>query len=116
MDLNGILLVFNVRSVGFVLLSVLTIQSQTELGLNIYGAILTYAMVQRRHTIVLDTHAMISEIRRGMQTASATECTLTAAQTKPRSATPATVGPNVLYLQLAYLASCLPQRQGPMTS
>ena len=115
-DLNRILLVFNVRSVASVPLSVLTVQSQTELGLNIYGAISNVRDgATKTHTVVVDTYAMVSEIRRGMQTTSATECTLTAAQTKSRSATPATVGRNVLYLHLARLASRLPRRQGPVS-
>ena len=71
MDLNRILLVFNVRSVIFVWPAP-TVRPQTELGLNTYGTISdVHDGVTKTHTIVsvvqrdvADTHAVISEIRR----------------------------------------------------
>ena len=73
MDLNRILLVFNVRSVVFVL-SALTVHSQTELGLNIYGTISdvhdgvmeTHTVVTDTHTVVSDTHTIVSEVQCGV--------------------------------------------------
>ena len=88
--------------------------------------------VTETRTVVADTRAMVSEIHREMlgsqkgtddqhrsvsdtRTTSITECTLTAAQTNTRSATPTTVRSNVLYLHLVDLANRLPRRQGPVS-
>ena len=80
MDLNRILLVFNVRSVVSAW-SILTVHSQTELGLNIYVAVSdvhdgvtkthgvvtnTHAVVTDTHIVVADTHAVVSDIRHKM--------------------------------------------------
>ena len=87
MDLNKNLLIFNVGSVTYIL-PTLTVCSQTELGLNIYGAVSdvrdgvvetravvadtcsTVSEVQRgvldTHLVVADTHDMVSDIHRQM--------------------------------------------------
>lgn len=80
MDLNRILLVFNVGSAVSVL-PLLTVQPQTELGLNIYGTISdvrdgvakTHAVVSEvqrdaagTHAVVVDTHAVVAEVQRNV--------------------------------------------------
>lgn len=77
MDLNRILLVFNVRSVGPPR-AALTFYSQTELGLNMYvtvsdvrdGVTKTHTVVSEvqhdvvdTRIVVADTHAIVSDIR-----------------------------------------------------
>ena len=124
MDLNRILLVFNVRPVVFAR-SALTVHSQTELGLNIYG---TISEVQRD---VADTQTMVSEIRCEILGSKKetndqrrpvsdteyiyTKCTLTAVQAKTRSANPTTNGTSVLYLHLVHLESHLRRRREPVS-
>ena len=73
MDLNRILLVFNVSSVVF-LWPALIVHTQTELGLNAYVAISdvrdgvakTHTTVAETHTVVADTQVMVSEMHRQM--------------------------------------------------
>ena len=130
--LNRILLVFNVRPI-IVVLSALTVRSQTELGLNIYVTISDVRDgVTETRTVVADTHAMVSEIRREMLgsqnrtdnkrrsvsdtwTTSIIECTLTAVQTTTRSETLTTVRSNVLYSLPVQPANRLPRHQGPVS-
>ena len=67
MDLNRILLVFNVCSVISIRRSVLalTVHLQTELALNIYGTVSDVRDgVTKTHTAVVDTHSVVSEVQR----------------------------------------------------
>lgn len=77
MDLNRILLVFNVRAVVSVwptCADALAVHPQTELGLNIYvivsdvrdGVTKAHTAVAEVQRDVADTHAMVSDIRRAM--------------------------------------------------
>ena len=138
-DLSRILLVFNVCSVVSVR-SVLTVCSQTELGLNIYvavsdvrdGVTATHAAVADTHVVVADTHAMVSEIHRKMtgsqdgaddqswlvsdiRTVPTTKYMLTTAQDQTRSATSTTNGSSVLYFYLVSLVNYLHRRQGSVS-
>ena len=62
MNLNRILLIFNVSSVVSVR-PVLTVHSQTELGLTIRAVVTdTYIVVSDTHTAVTNTHAVVSDI------------------------------------------------------
>ena len=132
MDLNRILLVFNVRSVVSAW-SILTVHSQTELGLNIYVAVSDVRDdVTKTHTVVADTHAVVSDIRRKMmgsqegaderrrsvsdiQTRPTTKYVLTVAQDQTRSAISAANESNILYFHLVYLANHLPRCRGPVS-
>jgi len=90
-DLNRILLVFNVRSV-FPAQPPLTVQLQTELGLNIYttvsniqdGVTKTSAVAENTQAMVSDIHGKLlgSQVS-DVQTIPTTQHTLTVARLKP---------------------------------
>ena len=64
MDLNRIVLIFNVSSVASTLLA-LIVHTQTELGLNIYVAVSDVGdNVTRAYTIATDTHTAVTEVQR----------------------------------------------------
>jgi len=64
MDLNRILLVFNVNSIVSVW-PTLTVHPQTELGLNIYVTVSDVRDgVTNTHALVTDTRTVVSEVRR----------------------------------------------------
>ena len=64
LDLNRILLIFNVRS-ALLVWTALTVRSQTELGLNIYvTASDVRDRVTKTHTVVADTRTAISDVQR----------------------------------------------------
>lgn len=65
-DLNKNLLIFNVGSVTYTL-PALTVRSQTELGLNIYGTVSDVRDdVAETHIVVADTHSAVSDVQRGV--------------------------------------------------
>ena len=66
MDLSKNLLIFNVGSVTYIL-ATLTVRSQTELGLNIYGTVSDVRDgVAKTHTVVADTCSAVSEVQRNV--------------------------------------------------
>ena len=66
LDLNKVLLLFNVSSAVFSW-PALTVHTQTELGLNIYVTVSDVRDgVAKTHATVADTHAAVSEVQRGV--------------------------------------------------
>ena len=139
MDLNRILLVFNVC---FVVPArpALIVYSQTELGLNTYvavsdvrdGVAKTHTVVADTHTVVAETHALVSDIRRevlgsregvydqhrsvsDIRTMPTIEYLFTISQGQTRSASLTTNESSILYLYLVYQVNRLPRRRGPVS-
>ena len=82
--------------------------------------------VMNTHTMVSDIHGTIVKVKGPEESdgknlsvndtrAVTTESILTDAQNLTRSETPTTIGSNVSYLHLVYLANHLPRRRGPVS-